>query len=389
MRLGRSIKGYLKTKRFELGPAWRWKLAQLYLTSGLPNCFWRDAPVVAEIWQYLRWRARPKRSEIRPNFSLAMHQKVDRLNTDATTVATLKMMVLAGCPLEDICQRTGLDRITFEYWRRSFLDITEERTFGSWMYGHVIEPEIQAGNHRLAAKLQSAYGGGVQVVNAILRAEAGLPKDEAESKLFMEIEMVLRLREALMVPFESETKRMQQIRISLKWLARQDRLAVAKARYEAKTAEEHRRLKVAEYRHEQRTLRVQIKEQRRADRLRERLEIANATAQLREIALADFEKLWSHDQRTGLAAVASSPLSALKWSSSKSVQRPPERLILPMPSYHADQAGAYTATYLDQVDLLASTADGCQATTMFVGADVDPLDVCIPDAGVVEWSHLS
>lgn len=388
MKFSRNIGNYLRVKQFELGPAWRWKLAQIYLTEGLPNCFRRTALVLTEVWHYLRWRALSRRDEAPPNETSAALAKVDRLNTDATVVATLKIMVLAGCTVTEICQRTSLDRITFEIWRRTFFDIELHRKFGGWISAHVIEPEIQSGNHRLAAKLQYAYGGGVHIAAAILRAETAIPKDEAETKQFAEIQMCLRLREALMVPFESEAKRMQQVKLSFQWLARQDRMAVAKARAEAKAAEEHGRLKVAEYRQEQRAAQEQKKEQIRVDRMRERLEIANATARMRELLMADLEKQQQRDQEEVLALVAQSPLSKLKWKSSKSAQPSTEPLVLSIPPDPADRSGAYTATYLDRVDLAATTEEVQHFTSVFVGSDVDQIQVSIPAVDVYDWSML-
>ena len=380
---------YLRVKQFELGPAWRWKLGQIYLTEGLPNCFRRTTLVLTEVWQYLRWRALSRRDQAPLNETFAVLAKVNRLNTDATVVATLKIMVLAGCSVTEICQRTSLDRITFEIWRRTFFDIESHRKFGGWISARVIEPEIQAGNHRLAAKFQYAYGGGVHVAAAILRAETDIPKDEAETKQFAEIEMCLRLREALIVPFESEAKRMQQVKLSFRLLARQDRMAVAKARAEAKAAEEHRRLKVAEYRKEQRAEQDQKKEQIRVDRMRERLEIANATARMRELLMADLEKQRKRDHEEALTFVAQSPLSKLRWKSSKSAQPSTKQLILSMPPTHAERSGAYTATYLDRVDLVATSEGGEHFTAVFVGSEVDQIQVSVPDVNVYDWSTLS
>lgn len=389
MKFSRKSSNYLRVKQFELGPAWQWKLAQIYQVEGLPNCFRRTALVLTEVWQYLRWRAHSRRDEAPPNETSAALAKVDRLNTDAAMVATLKLMVLAGCSLTDICQRTGLDRITFEIWRRTFFDIESRRKFEGWISAHVIEPEIQAGNHRLAAKLQFAFGGGVHIAAAILRAETGFPKDEEETKQFMEIEMVLRLREALMVPFESDSKKMQQVNLSIQWLARQERMAVAKARAEAKAAEEHRRLKVAEYRKEQRAAQDQQKEQIRVDRMRERLEIANATARMRELLMADLEQQRQRDQEVVRVLVAQSPLSALKWKSSKSAQPATKPLMLSMPPTHAERSGAYTATYLDRVDLVVTCEGGQHFTAVFVGSEVDQIQVSVPDVNVYDWSMLS
>lgn len=388
MKFGRSSSDYLRVKQFELGPAWQWKLAQIYLTEGLPNCFRRTALVLTEVWQYLRWRALSRRDEAPPNETFAALAKVDRLNADATVVATLKIMVLAGYSVTEICERSNLDRITFETWCRTFFDIESRRKFGGWISAQVIEPEIQAGNHRLAAKLQYAYGGGVHVAATILRAETGFPKDEAETKQFAEIQMCLRLREDLMVPFESEVKRMQQVKLSLQWLARQDRMAVAKARAEAKAAEVHRRLKVAEYRKEQRAAQDQKKEQIRVDRMRERLEIANAMARMRELLMADLEQQQQRDQEEVLALVAQSPLSKLKWKSSKSAEPSTEPLILSMPPAHAERSGAYTVTYLDRVDLVATTEEIQHFTSLFVGSDVDQIQVSIPAVNVCDWSML-
>ena len=95
---------------------------------------------------------------------------------------------------------------------------------------------------------------------------------------------------------------------------------MSKARAEAKAAEEHRRLKVAEYRKEQRAARDQKKDQIRVDRMRERLEIANATARMRELLMADLEQQQQRDQEEAIVLVAQSPLSKLKWKSSKSAQ---------------------------------------------------------------------
>lgn len=388
MKFGHNIRDFLRVKQFELGPAWQWRLAQIYLTEGLPNCFRRSALVLTEIWQYLKWRAHSRRDDVPPNETSATLARIDRLNTNTALVATLKLMVLAGCSLTDICQRTGLDRITFEIWRRTFFDIEARRKFEGWISAHVIEPEIQAGNHRLAAKLQFAFGGGVHIAAAILRAETGFPKDEEETKQFMEIEMVLRLREALMVPFESESKKMQQVKLAIQWLVRQERMAVAKARAEARAAEEHRRLKVAEYRNEFRSAQEQKKEQIRVDRMRERLEIANATDRMRELLMADLEQQRQRDQEEVLVLVSQSPLSKLRWKSSKSPQPSTEPLILSMPPDPAERSGAYTATYLDRVDLVATTEEVQHFTAVFVGSDVDQIQVSIPAVNVCDWSML-
>ena len=139
--------------------------------------------------------------------SLERHVRFARRRLQCPAVAAF--MVLAGCSLTEICQRTSLDRITFNIWRRTFFDIESHRKFEGWISSRVIEPEFQAGNYRLAAKLQYAYGGGVHIAAAILRAETCIPRDEAETEQFAEIQMCLRLRETLMVPFESEAKRMQ------------------------------------------------------------------------------------------------------------------------------------------------------------------------------------
>lgn len=172
-------------------------------------------------------------------------------------------------------------------------------------------------------------------------------------------------------------------------LARQERMAVAKARAEAKAAEEHRRLKVAEYRQEQRAAQDQKKEQIRVDRMRERLEIANATARMREFLMTDLEQQRERDQEEVLAFVVQSPLSKLRWKSSKSAQASTKPLVLSMPPNHAERSGAYTATYLDRVNLVATSEGGEHFTAVFVGSEVDQNQVSVPDLNVYDWSMLT
>lgn len=389
MEIKQPERSYLDTLHWQYGPQWRWRVAQQHVDEGLPHCFRRDDPALTRICRYLRWRRSKRRGSAPEDPILAALARADRLTSDGALAGTLKMLVLAGFSRDEICQRTNLDQTTLLLWRQSFFDIETYRTAGSWISWQVIEPEIKAGNHRLAAKLVTAYGGGVHIANAILRAEAGFPKDDVERQQFAEIEMTLRTREALMVPFQSETMRMRQVKEYLQWLLRQDRLAVAKARAEAKTAEEQRRLKVSEYRCEQRAAQEEKKERLRVDRMRERLEIANATVRMREILLADLEVLRRRDREEIGVGVARSPLSTLKWKSSKSVVESTEQKLLLMPPNLAERSGTYTATYLDQGNLVANTEMMQSVTTVLVDCGVTPDEVCIPDLDLSEWTHLS
>ena len=389
MNLKQSNRDFLKRRRWELGPAWRWMLAQQNLGEGLPNGFRRASPALTRIWRYLNVRALNRRDEAPPDATTAALATADRLNADVVLAGTLKMMVLGGFSEEEICARTKLDRRTFRVWRQAFFDIEPFRKVAGWISWQVIEPEIIAGNHRLAAKLVSAYGGGRRIVDLILRAEVCFPKDEVERKQYGEIEMTLRTREALMVPFQSEKQRMQQIKRYLEWLAREKRAEVAKARAEAKTAAEQRRLMVAEYQNKRRVVRNQKMEQSRLDRQREQLEIVNATAQMREILLADLEKRWHREREETLAHVAQSPLSSLKWKSSKSIPQSQIRSVPSVQPLFTIRAGVYTATYLDGVDLLATSPDGPQITTVFVGSDIDQVQLSASEVNVCEWNMSS
>ena len=84
-----------------------------------------------------------------------------------------------------------------------------------------------------------------------------------------------------------------------------------------------------------------------------------------------------------------SPLSKLRWKSSKSAKASTKPLVLSMPPNHAERSGAYTTTYLDRVNLVATSEGGEHFTAVFVGSEVDQNQVSVPDLNVYDWSMLT
>ncbi len=61
-------------------------------------------------------------------------------------------------------------------------------------------------------------------------------------------------------------------------------------------------------------------------------------------------------------------------------------LILSMPPDYAERSGAYSATYLDRVDLVSTSEEVQHFTAIFVDSGVDQVQVSVPDVNVYDWS---
>jgi hypothetical protein len=95
------------------------------------------------------------------------------LNANAPLVRTVKLLVIAEAPLDEIVRQTGLAGEVIESWIRICFDV-QSMLGTSWVRHYVIEPEQRAGNHQLATRMTLAHVLGPQFSIELLELDAGL-----------------------------------------------------------------------------------------------------------------------------------------------------------------------------------------------------------------------
>jgi hypothetical protein len=94
------------------------------------------------------------------------------------TTFRLRLLSLAGVPIEEIAERIGISPGTIETWQRVFFDLADFRDRRDWVEIHVCAPEQAAGRGDIAVQYRMALVGGPLVAGHLL--DVGPPADEAD-----------------------------------------------------------------------------------------------------------------------------------------------------------------------------------------------------------------
>jgi hypothetical protein len=201
----------------------------------------------------------------------------------------VKVLVLGGCPAEEVAARSGLDAGTLEAWEGLFFDVRWARQGTPWVLEHVVAPE-QRRDGRLAAMLKLAHAGGPAAARAVLLAESRVSVGQGVCLFDKRIALHLRCEHAMALPLETERAALFFVCRHAELLARERRLRLEERRLEQRCQEAlgkqqraDARLALASRRYEEqaarraeRLARRSLKEEQR--RLRQAEELVRATA---------------------------------------------------------------------------------------------------------------
>jgi len=177
------------------GPDYRWRLAEQTVAGMRRQGIGHLDELTRETASYLSLchdghviQAR----EVHPNIDAACNLFA---NQEAFNI--LKFAVLGTIPRPEIASRLNVDLDVISVAEALFFDLTGKREASSWMHAFVFVPEIKAGNVDTAARMRMAFAGGYIVARCLLDAFDGMPLEEAQRMLDLEVLLQCKVKAAL------------------------------------------------------------------------------------------------------------------------------------------------------------------------------------------------
>lgn len=293
------------------GPNWRWKIAQ----ESAQKRFTRHTDaLVKRTADFLR-----RQSNIPAGQCDVSDRDVDiaeavRLNHDEATTDLLKILTLGRCDRSEIAQRLRLDESHILTWELLFFDVRAAHGAVTWIQARIISPLEAAGRLGLVARLRLVSSAGPVAARAIMDADVQMPLDPGQRVFAKQLKLDLKVQEALAFPVTNERQSMQLIVLSAKIRAAEKRLELDKAKLEARCQEAVRK-------HELAVLRVEVANQNKQTRSRQRDGKRSRTQQAarEHNRTEEMALLRAYEEAARAAAqerALASPLAQLTWSSS-------------------------------------------------------------------------
>jgi hypothetical protein len=179
------------------GPAYRWQTAE-----ELPPC--RFNPLVLR--QDLQVRAAhhfmqlAKRGTAGATYAAAMYPEIAAallLDQEKAKVDRLKIGVFGDLTWEEIASSTGVDVGLVKTWSSLFYDASDTRKAIGWVANRIVQPELDAGNVELAAKLKLVAAVGPIGARAILALDSKIPVTAGEHLFRRKLQLSLKFDQAL------------------------------------------------------------------------------------------------------------------------------------------------------------------------------------------------
>jgi hypothetical protein len=248
------------------GPAWRWTQAENLARGGTKQDSSTVDQHVLEICRYLRWReghAEPGNPVPQEYVLLAA---AEALNEDERLSQEAKILVIGGCPAEEIAARLKIDLAVLNVWERGFFDVRSSLAATDWIMTRVIFAELKQGNSELAARLKVAWSGGAVGARALLDAESRVLLRRGETLCDLRLCLHVKFQQAVEYPVRTEQEKLFFIKQHAELMDRQQRLRLAERRFQHQCEEALRKHALAEQRL---AMRRQCQEEK-ATRARER-----------------------------------------------------------------------------------------------------------------------
>lgn len=298
-----------------LGPAHRWKTAE-----ELPP--YRYSPLVRsqdpDVQAAHHFQQLVKRGMAGTTYAAALYPEVAAavvLDQEKAKVDCLKIGVFGDLSWEEIARHAGVDVAVAKTWSSLFYDAAGSRNAFGWVAVHIVQPEIEAGNIELAAKLRLVAAVGPAGARAVLDLDSGAPVTAGEQLFRRKLQLHLKFDQAMAMS-EGPEYHFRFVKLYASLRIQEKRLKIA----EQKLAE---RCNAALRRHELAKIRAETaleREKRRgtARRLHEAEPlILQQQGRQHELELA-AERARAFDraeEEAAAARAAASPLARLRWPS--------------------------------------------------------------------------
>jgi hypothetical protein len=300
-------------RRHYNGPTWRWgwakELAKRPAYEGRAARAQADGHVRAAEG-YLRQRYGQKElpvDDVAPaESSLAPVAQAVALNEDEVVLGDLKVLVLGGCPANEIAARYGLPEDVVTTWELLFFDIRPVAKATDWLLLNVIKPLQQQGECHLAAKLKFATAGPVSA-RAIVDALERVSLRQGQSLFDQKIALMVKFQEAVeKVPIDSERAKLRFIQLHAQLMDREQRLRLAERRLEQRSQEALQKQQAAVVQQEQARRRRHEQQERTAQRAIQK-ELSAAMAHMTK------KRRREEARQAALERSKTSPLAAWRW----------------------------------------------------------------------------
>lgn len=229
----------LNGQKFLLGPAWRSNLAKQLVLENVRLVGCEDAALRDFIWYAQKCNGcggEESAAAAFPAIAAAL-----AINDNSVLVDELKLMVSGQLDAAEILRRTNLDPAALTTWMSLFFDITDYFSATTWLAGHVIGPEREAGRNMFAAKLAMSLRGGRDAALLALAAGAGLPLAPAERLEKAELQLALKMDLALNMEVITPEDSFRFVKLNLEIDLARQKLALANQKFAVRCAELQRR----------------------------------------------------------------------------------------------------------------------------------------------------
>ena len=295
------------------GPAWRWDLADELRDCWPGRLLERFGHDFANVQHY---RTLCGRSEAGRHQAVTLYPALataESLNADLQKTGQLKIAILGDVDPQEIRQYVDVDEVVLRTWERTFFDVRGTGLATHWINSRVIQPELAAGRHDLAARLRMVAAVGPLGAQAILKADNRLPVREAQKLFDRDLKLHVKFNAAVAMTPDTTKTRLSFIKLHAKLQIEKQRLKLAREKLQQKCAEAIDRQALAKIEAE-----LAMERERNRAAARSRRQEADVLAEMGEeqsrrwLAQRRREKELAQ-QATIAARIAASPLSQLRW----------------------------------------------------------------------------
>ena len=224
------IARFIREQQLELGPAWRWHLAQ-QLAEELSTPRRPADRLVREVAKVFRHCRKNPFAAAEPSGVNWQIAAATALQDSAAMEQQLKILVVGGCPRAAIAKRLSLDLSVLKTWERLFFHVRACRKSPGWINRWVIWPLSDAKKYELAAKMRAAYWGGPAAALAVLDAEQGISAKTAERLYQREQMLEIKAQAALDIPLRGPEDALRYLRLHTSYRLGQARLDLDNRRF--------------------------------------------------------------------------------------------------------------------------------------------------------------
>lgn len=313
---------YARAECGQRGPAWLWDLAGELDDCPSQRILERYGSSLDDVRHYrqLCGLGPPGRQQAEGLFPLIA--AAECLNHDIEKTKLLKIAVLGEIDQDEIVRRLGVEKHLLQAWEQAFFAARGNRSSIDWIRGHVIQPELNAGNAEFAARLKMAAAVGPVGARVILDADSRVPIDEGQRLFDRMIKLSLKFDAAAELSISSQEERIHFSRLHVALQHQSQQLRLARERLEQKCRE-------ASDRHELAKIRLEMAQQREARRVdkqarrREERSVHRDGELHSEDLLAERKQAARQAQREAMEArAAESPLAQLHWAKATPLTEP-------------------------------------------------------------------